>query len=359
MNEQQVRPARAADRLKPVAQRNIESALARAVRSIRARALWLSRWFHLQRMRRLVIPRREFLADLKYAVDSRTGYAAGKIGRSQQHWMYYDILLKRQTDREEIRRFEKDLLFHALKQSGVFPEDIGFYREFNRFYIPHVKNLDCIGICFTAWEPELFRYYGIRSKPIGYPCQQPFLTVGHLPMFFKRADIAESEGEGNGYLEYFRNKRILLVCPFAKFLKERACKETYEAIWSKTGRKWFEPKSVEAVELPYGFEIETQKKYGTAIDLFHAVVGEIDARDFDIALIGAAGLAIPIASHIKQTGRIGIDLGGILQVVFGVYGKRYLERETWKRMYFNDQWARVPDGYRPSRMDVCDGGAYW
>jgi hypothetical protein len=72
--------------------------------------------------------------------------------------------------------------------------------------------------------------------------------------------------------------------------------------------------------LPYGFAPETQKRFGTAIDLFRSVTKEIDKRDFDVALIGAAGLAIPIASHIKRTGRMGIDLGGMLQIV-SAYGK--------------------------------------
>jgi hypothetical protein len=223
----------------------------------------------------------------------------------------------------------------------------------------HVRSLDCLGLFFERWELEIVRHYALGCKLIPYPCQEPFLTIGHRPFYFRPEDLAASKDEATGYVKYFRNKKILIVCPFAGFLKQRATKEIFEAVWSKTGFKWFEPKSVEALELPYGFAAETQERFGTAIDLFHSVTREIDKRDFDVALIGAAGLAIPIASHIKRTGRIGIDLGGVLQIVFGVYGKRWLKWDDWKKAYFNEHWVRVPAHYQPGHVDVCDAGAYW
>jgi hypothetical protein len=329
------------------------------LRRVRSQARYVQRQLYYYRLRRECISKREFLTDLRKALEDRTGYAAGKIGKSPQHWMYYEVLLAKEQDKERIRRFETDLAFHGLKQSGVFPQDPRFYLEFNRFYIDHVRNLDCLGVFFEPWELEMVRHYALRCKLIAYPNQEPFLTVGSPPYYFKPDDLAVSKDEGNGYLQYFRNKKILLVCPFAGFLKQRAKKEIFEAAWSKTGIKWFEPQSVEALELPYGFASETHKRFGTAIDLFHSVTREIDKRDFDLALIGAAGLAVPIASHIKRTKRIGIDLGGSLQIIFGVFGKRWLEWEDWKEAYFNDCWARVPDHYQPGHEDVCDSGAYW
>ena len=77
-----------------------------------------------------------------------------------------------------------------------------------------------------------------------------------------------------------------------------------------------------------------------------------------MALLGAAGLAIPLAAHIKSTGRIAIDLGGHLQVLFGVKGKRWREDPVWPQRYFNDAWIDMPAAYRPKVIAVCDNGAY-
>src|SRR5207245_3927854 len=118
------------------------------------------------------------------------------------------------------------------------------------------------------------------------------------------------------YLPHFENSRVLLVCPFATVLRDRATKEIFEGVWSKSSRRrWFYPKSVEALEFPYGFSKETHERFPTAIHLFNYIVGLVEAREFDVALIGAGGLAIPLASHVKNMGKVGMDLGGHLQTI--------------------------------------------
>ena len=299
----------------------------------------------LHKARYNTISKHEFIDDLRNAIENNTGYAAGKIGVSPQHWMYYEIFLKKEKDSAKIEKFEKDLRFHGLKQSGIFPPEPSFYLEFNKFYIEHVKNLDCLGIFYSSWELEMLKHYQLKNKLIDYEAHKIYGSY--------------SMKEKECYLQYFRDKKILLISPFAEILKERATKEIFENVWSKIGKKWFYPKEVDALEFPYGFASETQERYPTALDLFKDITDEIDKKDFDIALISAAGLAIPIASYIKSLGKIGFDLGGHQQLVFGVVGKRWLQWEDWKEKYLNEYWITPPDKYKPTRTDVCDKGAYW
>jgi hypothetical protein len=304
--------------------------------------------------------KREFVTDLSLAIERRLPYAAGKLGRTTQYMLRYDIVLEMERDKEKIKKFESGLEYQCLSQQGIFPADNAFYRKYNSFYLDHMRNLDCLGICYYPGELELLRHYRIKNKLIGYPCQEPFLTLGHRPHYFKRDDLLLSNQEGNGYLKHFQGKKILLICPFANFLKARANKQTFEAAWSKTGIKWFYPESVDALEFPYGFAADTRKRFETVLDLYASITKEIDGREFDIALIAAAGLAIPLASYIKKNrGKVVLDLGGILQVVFGVNGKRWLKWPSWREAYFNEHWVRVPDQYRPNETNVCDSGAYW
>jgi len=259
--------------------------------------------------------------------------------------MYYEILLGKESNTDKIIQFEQDLNFHGLKQVGIFPANPKFYLEYNEFFMEHIKNLDCLGIFYDPWEIEITGYYQLKNKLIYYVNQEP--------------DRSSPSNEKNCYLPYFKNKKILLICPFAEVLRERATKEIFEGVWSKTGKKWFYPKNVAALEFPYGFASETHKKYQTAIDLFGYFCGEIDKRDFDVALIGAGGLAIPIASYVKKMGKIGIDLGGHLQFLFGVIGQRWRDREEFKEQYVKDYWMDMPATYKPKETDVCDKGAYW
>ena len=166
--------------------------------------------------------------------------------------MYYEILLEKEKNLNNIKKFEEYLNFHALKQEGIFPADPNFYIEFNNFYISHVKNIDCLGICYRPWELEIIKYYKLKNKLIHYPYQQ--------------IDQANPGLEKDCYLPHFKDKKILIVCPFAEILKERATKEIFEGVWSKTAKKkWFYPKSIDALEFPYGFSEETHKKYSTVL----------------------------------------------------------------------------------------------
>jgi len=295
------------------------------------------------RLKSASITKDELIKDIRNAITACRGYATAKIGISQKYWMYYEIFLSQRRDPAEIRNYEKELKIHALKQEGLYPENCDFYLAFNRFYMNHVRNLDCLGVCYrpSTMEMQILRYYKLHSKLIYFEFQEPDRT------------------DQQCYLPYFRDKKLLIICPFAAVLKSQATKEIFEGVWSKTGKKWFYPKSVDAVEFPYGFAQETHQKYSTVMDLFDFIIGKINQKDFDVALVAAGGLSIPIASTIKNMGKVAIDLGGHLQFVFGVLGKRWRDSEDGKRNYYNDFWIDMPARYKPKETDVCDNGAYW
>ena len=289
--------------------------------------------------------REEFIRQIRAALRDGRAYALGKIGACERQWLYYEIFLKKRPRPGQVRRFEQTLKWNMLKQTGIFPPDTQFCLKFNRFYVPHFRNLDCVGLCVAPQEKELIQYYELGGQFVSYVDQEP--------------DRSCPADEANCYLPDFRDKKILIVCPFAGLLKERATREIFEGVWSKTGKRWFYPRSVDALEFPYGFDPETHRQFHTAIDLFQHITAEIKQRDFDVALIAAAGLAVPIASYVKGLGKVGLSLGGHLQVLFGVLGKRWRNWKDWQRDYFNDWWIDMPAAYRPRQTDVCDQGAYW
>jgi hypothetical protein len=283
---------------------------------------------------------------MRNALAGGHGYAAGKLGPSELHWMVHPILRARSGSRIGMMLFERDLLHHGLKNSGLFPADADFYLRYNDLYVEHVRNMDSVGIFLNddPMERTVVRHYGLRDV-IFFKDQEPDRSIPDRP---ERC-----------YLSLFRDLRILLVCPFAELLKERANEDTFERVWANTGKRWFHPRSVSALEFPYGFAPETHEAYPTVLDLIGEIEGRIAGMEFDVALIGAGGIAIPLASGIKRMGKIAVDLGGHLQVLFGVIGGRWRDLPEWKEGYFNDDWIDMPAVYRPAQQDVCDNGAYW
>ena len=290
---------------------------------------------------------RAFIASLASALGpSGTGFAAGKLGFSEQYWLNYPRVLATGADRRAIRAYELGLRTHLERQSGIYPPSPGFAREFVARYASDLRELDVIGLFGTGMEAELIAHHGARGALIPYKGMEP--------------DRSVPADDANCYLPLLRGKRLLIVAPFADFLRERATQETFERVWSRIGKRWFHPAQVESVEFPYGFDPATQARHPTALALCDWICSRIDAREFDVALIAAGGLAIPLAAHVKRSGRIGVSLGGHLQVLFGVLGRRWRLRESWSRRYFNDAWIDMPERYRPPHwQQLTDGGAYW
>jgi hypothetical protein len=321
----------------------------RITRKVLHRIRYIDKDIYKARLKRLTLRKKDFIDSIKSALDENKSYASGKLGYSEELFMYYPILLGKKINRAGTQTFENELFFHFLNQEGLFPGTPSFMLDFAKFYVEQIRKLDFLGLCFVPRELEILKHYQLKNKFVYLLDQEP--------------DRSTPDNPEKCYLQYFRDKKILIICPFAGILKERATREIFEGVWSRTGKKWFYPASIDALEFPYGFSKETQKRYATALDLLDSIKNEIAHRDFDVALIAAAGLAIPIAAYAKDIGKMGICLGGHLQAVFGVIGKRWWNMDDWKRDYFNSYWINVPERYKPRElsegMAVCDNGDYW
>jgi len=288
----------------------------------------------------------ELIADIAGALRRGAGFAAGKIGYSEQRWLYYPILLDGALSLRHRKAYELALKYHCERQVGIYPSDARSVLAFAAFHARHVANLDWLGLFGAPMEPAIVAHHRFAAKPIHYRDIEPDRSVPSDP--------------ARCYLDSLRGKRLLLLAPFADLLRQRATQADFEGTWSRIGKRWFHPAGVDAIEFPYGYDPETQRRFPTALHLFDHIVEQVERKPFDVALIAAGGLGIPLASRIKTLGRVAISLGGHLQVLFGVRGKRWREREFWQQNYFNAHWVAMPERYHPAAKDrVSDNGAYW
>ena len=77
-----------------------------------------------------------------------------------------------------------------------------------------------------------------------------------------------------------------------------------------------------------------------------------------IVLLGCGGLAMPLAKRLKKRGLIAIVMGGAIQVLFGIKGRRWASHPVisgfWNRHWVVPNHTEIPGG----SADI-EGGCYW
>jgi hypothetical protein len=74
--------------------------------------------------------------------------------------------------------------------------------------------------------------------------------------------------------------------------------------------------------------------------------------------VGAGAFSLPLVVHAKQAGRVGIHLGGPLQILFGILGGRWTWNPDFKQ-FIKDTWIRPSEEETPKTAGLIEGGCYW
>lgn len=90
---------------------------------------------------------------------------------------------------------------------------------------------------------------------------------------------------------------------------------------------------------------------------------EMDKSPYDVALIGCGAYGFPLAAYAKRTGHKALHLGGALQLMFGIKGKRWANPNYNKifnyNSIFNDYWTYPMSSTRPLYADRVEDACYW
>lgn len=154
-----------------------------------------------------------------------------------------------------------------------------------------------------------------------------------------------------------KGKRVLVVHPFVESIRYQ-----YE---HNRERIWLDPDV-----LPEFGDLLTLKAVQSIADAknqpyedwFEALKfmeNEISKMDFDIALIGCGAYGMCLAAHVKRMGKIAVHLAGWTQMLFGVYGTRWIEQQHEFSKFINRYWIRPNANERPMGAEKVEGACYW
>lgn len=277
----------------------------------------------------LLLPNAEFHARLGKAVLDECPLSVGRLGRVEASILMWSGCLANLP----VWSF---CLFPDTRDgatnAGVRPRNKESYRLFARLCMEALQGLDLQGVWSCGYE----------AVCIGANVGREFFNV----------EITGPDGDNpRHWLAALQGRRVLVVSPFAGTIQKQIPR--LAGIWPRSD--WMRGTEFRNVGFPYMIDEGCPEAWWEVYNRIGAVVSQ---GDYDVALFGCGGLGLPFAHLAKKAGRVGIHLGGHLQLIFGIYGKRHLEQE-WHRKHINGAWVRPGADEVAKTANRVEGGCYW
>ena len=88
------------------------------------------------------------------------------------------------------------------------------------------------------------------------------------------------------------------------------------------------------------------------------IVDEVVKTDAKIAIIGCGALGVVVGGKLRKKGISVILMGGAVQVLFGIRGKRWENHDIISK-FWNDSWIYPLESERPPNAGTIEGACYW
>lgn len=228
------------------------------------------------------------------------------------------------------------------KLSGFFPyDDEDALKRFYHLMIECMHKVDILG----SWCPNevLFDKEWPQAMKVSREEMLPLLT-----------DIP--------WTKALEGKCVLIVHPFADTIKQQI---------RLGGNKLF-PKCPSILPNTHYEVIPAVQTLGSSSEQFkdwfealQYMEDEIDSHDYDICLLGCGAYGFPLAAHCKKSGKQAIHLGGSLQLMYGIIGKRwetdpgYIYDFPYLGTYKNNYWVRPSIKETPKTSKEVENNCYW
>jgi hypothetical protein len=273
-------------------------------------------------------------------------YMASRLGTSEaavilnyleiQRCMFGGNFQRRRARWQGCRaHYEEKTAALLCNNAGFFPGSAAALSRFAALTLDNLRLADWMAVWgFVPGESYLLDRYcpqAARCEPVALE-----------PYFFS-----------NPWSEALAGKRVLVIHPFAETIV-RQCEKREKLFSNRCVLPRFELQVIPAVQSL----ADTRTDFEDWFAALAWMLSEMDQRDFDVALIGAGAYGLPLAAHAKLRGKVAIHMGGALQILFGIRGKRWESMEAVSSL-FNESWVRpLPEEQVPGSQSV-ENACYW
>lgn len=258
-------------------------------------------------------------------------FMAGRLGSLELAAMSEVLRSECLNKRYDFRRLE-DL----NRNAGFTEKKDKDYWNFAWLMIESMKYCDLLGVWYNQMENWFCRQY----MP-----QESVLTHRYTYDFWNYSIPFTSALEG---------KKVLIIHPYEESIRKQY--QRREKIYPNTNiLPQFELQIVKAVQTIGNHKDERFHSWFEALEYMY---NEAMQKDFDVALIGCGAYGFPLAAKLKASGKMAIHMGGVLQILFGIKGKRWDVLPDIASKY-NEYWIRPNENETVDMKEQIEGGCYW
>ncbi len=235
---------------------------------------------------------------------------------------------------------EKKMYEKAIRQlcvcAGFFPEEAAMGKDFLSVMKESLGEADMCGTLMSPCDDYFLNHY------TGESCRTMFLS--HM----------DATGFQKPWTEALRGKKVLIIHPFAETIKKQYPRRK-EIFPDREIMPDCELIVYKAVQTAAG---QIDERYTDWFAALEAMTNDISAIDFEVALLACGAYGLPLAANIKRMGKKAVHIGGGLQLMFGIRGKRWDENPEATAMY-NDAWVYPSEAETPKGANMVEGACYW
>ena len=251
-------------------------------------------------------------------------------------------IIKFVTDEESEWWWNTKLMNSMQNNAGFFPADEEHLSRFCELMLEDARQVDVLGRWLRNEKQvvDLNHIAGVRFLHL-----EPYHSI-------------------KPWSRALEGKRVLVVHPFAELIQSQYENHREQLFENNDVLPQFHLTVIPAVQ-SIGGNNNGFKDWFEALDWMK---GEIDKHDYDVALIGCGAYGFPLAAHVKRQGKKAVHLGGALQLLFGIKGRRWelphyekaeLKFPGWYTTLFNEHWVYPGEKNKPANAGKVEGACYW
>lgn len=240
--------------------------------------------------------------------------------------------------------WNKNIMSQMQQWSGFFPPTEANMQRFGDLMMEDMKQLDLLG----SW---INNEYVVAN----YIKQAKYVHLRLLEPFWAKEPWTRA----------LCGKRVLVVHPFAHMIEKQYKENRCRLFDNPSILPEFQLQTIQAVQ-SLGGDTNGYSNWFEALDYMKKM---IDHCAYDIALIGCGAYGFPLAAHIKRQGHKAVHLGGSLQLLFGIIGRRWedpnygvkewgIPEGSYTRL-INEYWVRPGDVGKSRNAQEVENGCYW